>query len=71
MSTEQIRDQIEDSAVAVTDANLLAAGIRELHDALLAGRLDSLTVTDVARDALPRLDALRAWLQEQIVEVTL
>lgn len=71
MTTAQISEQIEDSTVALGDADLVAAGIRELHDALLLGRLDSITVTDIAADVLPRLTALRAWLEEQVREVTL
>lgn len=70
MTTAQIAEQVEDSAVAVTDARLILAGVQELDDALAAGRIDSLLVTDVTKDLLPKLDALRAWLVEQTVEVT-
>jgi hypothetical protein len=71
MTTTEHTSQIQDSELAVTDAGLIQAGIEELHAALLKGHLDSITVTDVARVLLPKLDALKAWLEEQIVEVTL
>ncbi len=70
MTTTQAAEQLEDSLLAVTDADLIAAGIRELHEALAADRLDALTVSDVAGDLLPRIAALRTWLLEQVAEVT-
>jgi hypothetical protein len=64
-------EQLQDASLALTDAELIEAGVREIHDALLSERLDSITMTDVARDLLPKLDAIRAWLVEQVQEVTL
>lgn len=59
-----------DAQLAHIDADLIAAGVAELEELLNAGRLDSLSVTEVARDLLPKLSAVKAWLEEQIVEVT-
>lgn len=64
-------EQLQDASLALTDAELIEAGVREIHDALLSERLDSITLTDVASDLLPKIDALRAYLIEQIQEVTL
>ena len=64
-------EQLQDASLALTDAELIEAGVREIHDALDAGRLDSITMTDVAKDLLPKLDAIRTWLVEQVQEVTL
>jgi hypothetical protein len=69
MSTETA-EALQDAELAHTDADLIAAGVAELEQLLTAGRLDSISVTEVARDLLPKLDALRTWLLEQIVEVT-
>lgn len=70
MTTTDLSNQLQDADLAVRDADLITAGIRELHDALQAGRLDSITVTDITADVLPKLDALRAYLLEQVREVT-
>lgn len=61
---------VQDAELARTDAELVSAGITELKDLLEAGRLDSLSVTEVVRDLLPKIAALKAWLEEQVVEVT-
>ena len=68
--TTTTANELQDAALALTDADLVAAGIREIHDAIDAGRLDSITITDVTADLLPKLDALRAYLLEQVREVT-
>lgn len=68
--TTTTANELQDAALARTDAELVLAGIAEIHDAILAGRLDSITVTDITADVLPKLDALRAYLLEQVREVT-
>jgi hypothetical protein len=63
-------EALQDAELATTDAALVAAGVVELEQLLQAERLTSFAVTDVAADLLPRLDALRNWLLEQVEEVT-
>lgn len=60
----------QDAVIAIADARLVLAGMEEYLALVQANLHDAANVQDIATDLLPRLQALQAFLVEQVAEVT-